>query len=180
MKTLLTSTVSGIDLSLSNITLTITTTATALMAGLFFAYSCSVNPGLGRLADSPYLSAMQSINRAILNPFFLVPFVGLVLLLPFTAYLQYTSPVSPRFLLLAAATITYIWGVFGITMLKNVPLNEALDAFNIQSASIEDLARQRLQFEEPWNRWHFIRTIAAVLTSVLMILACLFPSSSKI
>ncbi|MVT09128.1 anthrone oxygenase family protein [Chitinophaga tropicalis] len=180
MKTLLTSTVGGIDLSLSNITLTITTTATALMAGLFFAYSCSVNPGLARLADTSYLAAMQSINRAILNPFFLIPFVGLVLLLPFTAYLEYTSPVSPRFLLLAAAAITYIWGVFGITMLKNVPLNEALDAFNIQAASVEDLTRQRLQFEEPWNRWHLIRTIAAVLTSVFTILACLFPSSSKI
>ena len=55
----------------TNIILTIAATTTALIAGLLYAYSCSVNIGLGRLADAEYISAMQSINKAIQNPLFL-------------------------------------------------------------------------------------------------------------
>jgi len=60
----------NIMITIQNITLVITTTTTSLIAGLFYAYSCSVNPGLRRLADKEYLTAMQSINKAILNPVF--------------------------------------------------------------------------------------------------------------
>jgi uncharacterized membrane protein len=54
-------------------TLLIAVILTGLIAGLFFAYACSVNLGLTRLADAEYLKAMQSINGAILNPWFLPP-----------------------------------------------------------------------------------------------------------
>ena len=49
----------------TNIILTIAATTTALITGLLYAYSCSVNIGLGRLADAEYIAAMQSINKAI-------------------------------------------------------------------------------------------------------------------
>jgi len=59
---------------LTNIILVITATTTALMAGLFYAFSCSVNLGLARLSNAEYISAMQSINRAIQNPIFFAAF----------------------------------------------------------------------------------------------------------
>ncbi len=58
-----------------NIILLITATLTGLSAGLFYAYACSVNSGLGRLPDREYLAAMQSINREILNPVFFAGFL---------------------------------------------------------------------------------------------------------
>ena len=85
----------------TNIILTIAATTTALIAGLLYAYSCSVNIGLGRLADAEYISAMQSINKAIQNPLFFISFMGTLLLLPLCTYLNYGQPLSNRFWLFA-------------------------------------------------------------------------------
>ncbi|GAB3696608.1 DUF1772 domain-containing protein [Spirosoma flavus] len=155
------------------VTLFSAATTTALVAGLFYAYSCSVNPGLHQLPDAAYLSAMQSINRAILNPVFFFSFLGTPLLLPLTTWQQFSQPVTLRFWLLLAATFVYMIGVFGITMFCNVPLNNALDAFSMENASAAELGAQRSGFEMPWNRWHAIRTIASIVTLLLVLGACL-------
>ncbi len=64
-----------------------TAVLTALIAGLFYAYSCSVVLGLGKLSDAEYLKAMQNINREILNPvFFMMSFMGTAILLPVSAF----------------------------------------------------------------------------------------------
>ena len=70
------------------------------MAGLFYAYACSVNPGLGRLPDTGYLAAMQSINRAILNPFFLLVFMGALIILPLGTWRLFSPPATTSFYLI--------------------------------------------------------------------------------
>ena len=157
----------------TNIILTIAATTTALIAGLLYAYSCSVNIGLGRLADAEYISAMQSINKAIQNPLFFISFMGTLLLLPLCTYLNYGQPLSNRFCLLLISTMIYAIGVVGVTALGNVPLNEALDKFNLSSASVETIADERSKFEGSWNRFHVVRTIASIISLVLVIIACL-------
>ena len=54
--------------------LVITTTITGLAAGLFYSWSVSVTPGIGRLGDKEYLAAFQAMNRAIINPVFMLCF----------------------------------------------------------------------------------------------------------
>ena len=149
--------------------------SSGLMAGLFYAYACSVNPGLGRLSDAGYLAAMQSINRAILNPVFLIVFMGAVIILPVGAYRIFERPAALPFYLLLAASIVYIVGVFGVTMAGNVPLNDRLDAFNLSTAAPEALTRMRAEFEGPWNAWNLVRTVAAILAFLLAALAYLTP-----
>lgn len=160
-------------MTLPNIALLLATFATALMAGLFYAYSCSVNPGLARLADTEYLAAMQSINRAILNPAFLGVFMGALLLLPLSAYFQYSPAPSFRFWLFVAAAVVYAVGLFGVTMFGNVPLNNMLDDFVIESATAADITAMRKAFEGPWNRLHAIRTLAVAVSLVLVLVACI-------
>jgi uncharacterized membrane protein len=157
-----------------NLVLILAAAATALMAGLFFAWSCSVMPGIGRLPDATFLSSMQAMNRAILNPAFFSAFFGALLLLPLSAYLHYHHHPSPRFWLLVAASILYGIGVFGITMVGNVPLNDRVDAFPLSSASASDMAAIRAAFEEPWNQLNTIRTLASTVCIVLVIIACLY------
>lgn len=153
--------------------LIIATLATSLAAGLFYAYSCSVNPGLGRLGDAEYLRAMQSINRAILNPVFFASFLGAVVLLPLATWFSYQGQPNARFWYFLAAAIVYIVLVFGVTIGGNVPLNEALDKFNIDSASAEEIARHRTLFEKRWNMFHSIRSVSNVVSALLAILGCL-------
>lgn len=163
-----------------NIILVVTATLVALIAGLFYAYSCSVNIGLARLPNNEYIAAMQSINRAIQTPIFFISFMGTLLMLPISTFLQYKIGAMNSFWLLLAATIVYCIGTFGVTLLGNVPLNEVLDKFNLQSATIQEIANARTQFETPWNRLHTIRTIAAIITLVLVIIACISKPAKEI
>ncbi|MCF2446830.1 DUF1772 domain-containing protein [Dyadobacter sp. CY345] len=159
-------------MSFLNFILVLATLATALIAGLFYAYSCSVNPGLSELSDSEYIKAMQSINIAIVNPVFLSSFLGTLLLLPLSTYFVYQDGLSDRFWLLFAATLLYWIGTFGVTIFGNIPLNDALADFNTSAASAEAVSQQRGKFELPWNRLHQIRTIASFSSLTLAIIAC--------
>lgn len=155
----------------ADIILTVTTTVTGLMAGLFFAFSYSVTAGLGKLADAEYIRAFQSINREIQNPVFLACFMGILLLLPVSTYLHYSNPAV--FKLLLAATIIYFAGTFAVTALGNIPLNNAIDAFKIDTATPEQISAQRTAFESKWNSLNLIRTASSAASLVLTILACI-------
>ena len=150
-------------------------TTTGLSAGLFFAWSFSVTPGLARINDTAYILAFQSMNRAILNPTFFLVFMGPLLLLPLSTYLSYTGTGSLRFWLLTAATVAYVVGVFGITMAGNVPMNEALDTFNIGSATADQIAARRAGFEARWIFLNNIRTGCAALALILGSAAYILP-----
>jgi uncharacterized membrane protein len=156
-----------------NIILVCTAMAAALIGGLFYAYSCSVNPGLGRLGDKEYIVAMQSINIAIINPLFLLSFIGTFFLLPLCTWMQYSSPPTDRFYLLLAATLLYGIGVFGVTFMGNVPLNNALASMNPEQLSAQALLEQRSRFEAPWNSLNRVRSICSALSIFCVIVACI-------
>lgn len=158
-------------MSIPNIILVVTATLTALIAGLFYAWSCSVMLGFARLKDREFVSVMQKTNRAILNPVFFVSFLGAPVLLPISAYLSYGN--APRFALLSAATVIFLTGTFGVTMFGNVPLNNALDRFELEWATDEEITRQRANFERRWNNLNTIRTVTSTIAVILTITACM-------
>jgi len=160
-------------LTLIDIVLLLTTVVSSLSAGLFYAWSCSVIPGLKKLPYNSYIEAMQSFNRAILNPAFFLSFIGTLLLLPLCVYLNYDQHLSARFYLLLVALILYVVGVFGVTAFGNIPLNKQLDNFNLRTATEQSVSLERRNFEKPWIRLHTIRTCAGILVIVLEVVACL-------
>lgn len=149
----------------------IAVTLVGLAAGLFYSYSCSVVNGLGNLGDKEYLLGFQSINRAIINPVFLLSFMGSLIILPIAAWMTYKNDTAPAFYFLLAATIVYTVGVFGITMAGNVPLNNMLDQFDIGNASVETLRSMRDKFENKWNMLQHIRTVANIAAFALSIIS---------
>jgi uncharacterized membrane protein len=144
---------------------------TGLAAGLFYGYDCSVIKGLGNLPDKEYLSAFQSINKAILNPYFFISFMGSLIVLVIATWLSYKQAPPMVFYLLLAATILYAAGVFGVTMFGNVPLNNSVEQFDIANASADAIRAMRLRFENSWNMLHHIRTYAAILAFLLAIVS---------
>lgn len=160
-------------MTISNIILVITATCTALMAGLFYSYSCSVMLGLKSLPDAQFISTMQFINRAIQNPIFFIGFLGTLVLLPVTTYLNYHLPLSPRFWMFLAASILYFAGVFCVTVFGNIPLNDALDKFNLLNASGDAVRLQRANFEARWNSLNTIRTVSSILSVIFVIIGCI-------
>jgi uncharacterized membrane protein len=140
-----------------NIILVLAGTLTALVTGLFYGYSVSVNGGLHRLNDSEYVKDMQSINAVML---------------PLAAFLQRDTN-SMQFALLLGSSTLYVAGSLGLTMVGNVPLNVRLAKFDASKASGNEIAQARAGFEKPWNRLHAIRTIASIAATVLIFVAIL-------
>jgi uncharacterized membrane protein len=143
------------------------------MSGLFYSYSFSVTPGLGRLPDDQYILAMQLINRAIQNPIFFISFFGVLILLPIVTYLKYSQPISIVFWFLLAATIIYFTGAFLVTAIGNIPLNNSLEKFDLTKATKESISAQRAIFEKKWNNLNLVRTVSSLLAFICTLLACL-------
>ncbi|MFY0593546.1 DUF1772 domain-containing protein [Roseivirga sp.] len=139
---------------------------TGLSAGLFFAWSVSVIPGTQKIGSEAYLEAMQSINRAILNPMFFMVFFGSLLFLGASSYYQFHVGKSAFWLMIIAA-ITYLIGTIAVTGLGNVPLNDQLEHTNLNQLSKAELHDLRLYYESKWNRFHLIRTTCAVASFIL-------------
>ncbi len=146
---------------------------TGLMSGLLYGWSVSVIPGTRRVSATNYVDTMQHINRAIINPAFVVPFMGIPLVLGGAAILQFRTGDHRRGWLLAGATATYVIGVLGVTIGRNVPLNDALDAFDLRASTGDAIDQRRGSYETPWNRWHHVRTIASVGSFALAAAAAL-------
>ncbi len=146
---------------------------TGLMSGLLYGWSVSVIPGTRRVAATNYVDTMQHINRAIINPAFIVPFMGIPLVLGGAAIVQFRAGDHRRGWLLAGATATYVVGVLGVTIGRNVPLNDALDAFDLRRSTGDAVERRRSSYERPWNRWHHLRTIASIGSFALAAAAAL-------
>ncbi len=146
---------------------------TGLMSGLLYGWSVSVIPGTTRVSAANYVDTMQHINRAIINPAFVIPFMGIPLVLGGAAWMQFRAGDHRKGWLLAGATATYVVGVLGVTIGGNVPLNDALDAFDLRGSSSDAVERRRTSYETPWNRWHSLRTAASVGAFVLAAAAAL-------
>lgn len=160
-------------MNFETIILILATLASGLIAGLFYAWTISVTPGLKRIGDEHYLRAFQAMNRAILNPVFFIFFFGLVILLPLLCYLNFSSPLSGRFWIITAATIIYMAGIMAVTIFGNVPMNNSLEVLHIESMNARDMSLFRDNFENTWNRLNMIRTISSAISFLLLILAFL-------
>ncbi|MCE0761314.1 DUF1772 domain-containing protein [Pseudonocardia kujensis] len=135
-----------------------TTIGTALLGGLFLAFSVAVMPGLHRRPGPEAAAAMQAINRAIVNPVFGTLFVGTGLLAVATAVL---AALAGAWLVVAGALLAVL-GAHGITVAVNIPLNTALDRSAADAEAWE-------RFERPWNLAHTVRTLLTVAAAVLLV-----------
>jgi len=143
--------------------------ATGLFAGLFYAFSVAVMPGLARGGDRTFVEAMQRINNAILNPWFAVVFAGTPPVLLAAAVLHAPAGQWGPLVWLVAALVLVLL-VIGVTMSVNVPLNNALDDAGPQGSEAR-ATRVRRGFERRWVRWNTLRTALSALALACVALA---------
>jgi uncharacterized membrane protein len=153
--------------------LTITTLFSGLIAGLFYAWSISVTPGLAKINNESYIRAFQSMNRAILNPVFFIAFFGELVLLIYLSYNSFDSSNTAQSWLIISASVLYIFGVMVITIAGNIPLNNELEALKIESMTDEEMKKFRTGFESKWNSLNMIRTICSSVSFLLLIITCI-------
>ncbi|MEU9191713.1 anthrone oxygenase family protein [Streptomyces hundungensis] len=143
--------------TLETVTLLAATLTTGLMAGLFAAFAYSVMPGLRRSSDRAVVEVMQNINKAIVNPFFMLLFLGSLPLLGLAVFLAWKGQGRPALPWLVAALVLYLIA-FVVTSAVNVPLNDRLAEAG-DPRHIEDPAAIRSAFEKAWVTWNVVRAL---------------------
>lgn len=139
-----------------------------LMAGAFFAFSTFVMGALARLPAAQGIAAMQSINIVVINPIFLGVFMGTAVVavaLVAVALFQWSLPGS---VYLLAGGVLYVAGCFLVTMIGNVPLNNALMAVAADSTTGVQVWAKYLA---DWVWWNHVRTVASLLATGFFIVA---------
>ena len=130
-----------------------------LIAGAFFAFAAFVLPALSRQPAAAGIAAMQAIIAAIKSPLFLVVFfatAALAALMGIAATLKWGEPGA---LYLLLGSLLFLNGPFGVTLLKNVPLNTQLAAQKPDSAEAK---RYWSEFRAAWGLWNHVRWIGAL------------------
>ncbi len=106
-----------------------------LVAGAFALYAHAIMPGLRKTDDRTFVAAFGQMDRAIINPWFMI-----------TAF-------AAAFGLNLVAVV--------ITTAVNVPMNDAIKAAG-DPAHI-DVAQVRAQFNEArWSAWNLVRVATSV------------------
>ncbi|MHA6630953.1 anthrone oxygenase family protein [Pseudonocardia sichuanensis] len=145
------------------------TLTTGLYAGLFYTFSVPVMPGLGQVDDETFVRAVQQINRAVENGWFMTIFLGAPALAALAAVLRLRHGhrralawTAAGFVLAATAQI--------ITFVVHIPLNTTIDTAG-DPGRIADIAGLRAGFEATWTRWNLARTITATAAFACLIRA---------
>jgi uncharacterized membrane protein len=139
-----------------------------LIAGVFFAFSTFVMTALARRPPAEGMAAMQAINVDVLNPWFLTVFVGTAvtsLLVVISSVLRWQDPGALYGLL---GGVTYIAGTFLVTMVFNVPLNDALAKV---APADPGSAGEWARYVATWTAWNHVRTAAALAAAAMLIIA---------
>jgi uncharacterized membrane protein len=141
------------------------TITTGLVAGVFGLYAHTIMPGLGKTDDRTFVGAFQSIDRAIINPWFIgLGFLG-ALVFTLTAGVSHLG--REGFVWIAVAFVLYLVTVI-ITIAINVPLNDAIKAAG--DPDTIDVAAVRAAFDEArWKTFNLVRVVLS--TSAFGLLA---------
>jgi uncharacterized membrane protein len=139
-----------------------------LMAGLFFVFSAFMMTALARLPAGQGMAAMQSINVAILNPAFGAVFFGTAILSVALAVVAGFRWGDAGMAWLLAGSLFYLVGIIAVTMIFNVPLNDALAA---AGADTPEGAALWTRYLTEWTAWNHVRTLSGIASLACFIMA---------
>lgn len=139
----------------------------AMIGGVFMAFSDFIMRALAQ--SSGGAEAMQAINRTVFRWVFMTLFIGLApVSLGLALYGALAVDGAPGVLLLAAGTC-YLLGCFGVTVVRNVPLNEALA--KMAASDPQTQAFWLDTYVPRWTFWNTVRTSACVVSALLVLAA---------
>ena len=139
-------------------TIAVAMTLLAALFGFFYAWICSTMWGLDALDPRIAIAAMQGMNASVRNAVFAPTFFGTPFALFFTAALVGRQGARTAALAFALSGGVTLLGGTVLTMLVNVPMNEALGALTVPEDTAT--AAEIWQAYSPrWQVWNQTRTV---------------------
>jgi uncharacterized membrane protein len=139
-----------------------------LVAGVFFAFSTFVMKALARLPPVQGIAAMQSINRVVINSWFMAPFLGTAVACVILAGASLVRWDGSGTAWLLGGSLLYLAGTLLVTIMFNVPRNDALAAVDPAGAGGDS---RWVEYLTGWTAWNHVRTLAAVAAAVSLTIA---------
>jgi len=149
----------------------VATLGCGLSAGVFFAFSAFIMPALGRLPPAQGIAAMQSINKLAVTPAFMTALFGTALACLGLAVWAVVIWGEHAAAWVFAGSALYLAGVIGVTIVANVPLNDALAA--VDPGSDAAAAGGWGRYLGRWTAWNHVRATASLGASGLLAVALL-------
>jgi uncharacterized membrane protein len=135
-----------------------------IVGGVFFAFSTFVMKALDRVPASQSISAMQAINKAAPNGWFMAALFGTAfacIAVGIAAIGRWGKPGAP-YLLIGGAI--YLISVI-VTMAYHVPRNNALATVDPNGV---DSVRRWAAYGPAWTAWNHLRTISSIAAATLL------------
>ncbi|MEX3006904.1 DUF1772 domain-containing protein [Hoeflea sp. TYP-13] len=150
--------------------LQVSSIACAIVGGVFLAFSDFIMRSLNRAESGAGIEAMQVINREVLKSVFIVLLLGLSALSPvMIGYALFNLGGLIRILVMLGGAI-YLVGVFAVTVVFNVPMNNRLAGS--KSTSQEGLSYWASTYFPDWTAWNHVRASASVAAAICYLAAC--------
>jgi uncharacterized membrane protein len=143
--------------TLLNPTLLVATVTTGLTAGFLAAFAHTVMPALATTDDATYIGTFQAIDKAVYNPWFMVPFTLAPLLVAAATLLAFVDGQRTAGVLLTVGLVLAVSTVL-ITGAVHLPLNKEIGEVVLDAGN---LAAAREHFEQRWVPWNVVRTVTS-------------------
>lgn len=140
----------------------------AVIGGVFSAFSEFVMEGLRRTKPAGGIEAMQHINRAVIKTQFVAGILSIALFSVLFMFYALRVFEGAALITLILAPCVYLPSVFFITLFGNVPMNNKLESLDYQTIEAETYWKK---YGRDWNRLNHIRTLGSIFTAGLYIIA---------
>ncbi len=151
--------------------------AYALVGGVFLAFSDFIMRALAHTSGVGGVEAMQVINREVFRWVFMTLFLGMAALsLVIAGYglLQLSGPAAT---LIVVAALIYLIGCFGVTVVFNVPMNEALAGMDPAAEATRDY--WTASYVPRWTFWNTVRTLACAASAALLLFGLIWLTQAE-
>lgn len=149
--------------------------ATGLVSGVFLTFSDFVMKSLAASKPAAGTEAMQIINRKVFQSIFMVLLIGMIPISVLTALYGYWFANGFVSELLIIAALLYFFGVFVVSAIGNIPMNNTLESF--PQGGIE-AQMYWPDYVRGWVMWNHLRWIAALGSSACYMLGAVLMAQS--
>ena len=142
----------------------------AVIGGVFSAFSEFIMSGLLRTTPAGGIEAMQHINRTVIKTQFVA---GILLIAPlsvFFAIYSLTAYDGAARCALTLAPVVFLPSVFLMTVFGNVPMNNRLAQLDHTSA---EAGAYWVAYGRNWTRLNHVRALGSILTAVIYVIAAI-------
>ncbi len=134
--------------------------------GFFYAWICSTMWGLDAAPPDVAIQAMQAMNASVRNATFAPIFFATPLVIAVAAVFAWQNSAPKAAMYFALASLLYLCGGLVLTMVVNVPMNDAL-ANQIVPDDPQKAQDIWHAYSPRWQRFNILRTIASGMTLLL-------------